>query len=505
MMQFILALLFLLKAVQCLQDRPNILFIMADQMRADALGCAGNKLAKTPNLDKLAKNGVRFTNTFSSTPICTPARAAILTGLSPWYHGMLGYGDIAPRYAFELPIALSNAGYLTTSIGKDHFGWNRTVNHGIPHGYNQTDLYDGLPEEFDDYDGWFNKTYPGVDPMATGLEWNDYRGRVYKLSEYTHPTSWVGRGANNFLNTYNSSKPFFLKVSYHRPHSPYDPPKRWMDQFDRNQMPLPYKSTDGWDDEYIHYYKNGLPPDMWAGNVSNETAQTSRQAYYASTAFVDESIGGILQTLDKKGLRNNTFIMFTSDHGDMLGDHNLWRKGYPYYGSAHVPMLLSWPPSMNKRISVKPGSIVDVVTEMRDIMPTLLDVAGVKVTAIINGSSLLSVLQPSPPPSWREYVDLEMSVTYSLQIHWNALTDGKTKYVFRAFYGDEELFDLTKDSKELVNLAKDEAYNSTLVQWRGRMVHQFEAERRGDQWVKNGELQRRIANVLYSPNYPKPN
>lgn len=472
-------------------------------MRADALNCAGNKLAKTPNLDQLAMEGVRFTNAFSSTPICTPARAALLTGLSPWYHGMLGYGDIAPRYSFELPRALLNAGYNTRSIGKDHFGWNETQNNGIRHGYSQTDLYDGLPEEIDDYDAWFAKTNPGVDPMATGLEYNDYRGLVYGLPEYYHPTAWVGRRANDFLNTYNDSKPFFLKVSYHRPHSPYDPPKRWMDKFDRDKMPLPFISEAGWDKEYAHYYKKGIPPNMWAGNVSVETVQASRQAYYASTAFVDESIGEILATLDKKGLKNNTFILFTSDHGDMLGDHNLWRKGYPYFGSAHVPMLLSWPPYMNERISVKRGSTVDLVTEMRDIMPTLLDVAGVKLTATINGSSLLTTLQPSPPPSWREFVDLEMSVTYSLQVHWNALTDGKTKYVFRSFYPDEQLFDLTKDNKEMVNLADDKAYNSTLVQWRARMVRQFEAEERGEKWVKDGMLQRRIANTLYSPHYPK--
>ncbi len=489
---------------QCLQeDPPNILFLMADQMRADALSCAGNKLAKTPNLDKLATDGVRFTNAFSSTPICTPARAALLTGLSPWYHGMLGYGAIAPVYGFELPRALSEAGYYTSSVGKDHFGWNKTVNHGIRHGYSQTDLYDGLPGELDDYDAWFAETNPGVDPMATGLEYNDYRGLVYGLPEYYHPTSWVGRRANDFLNAYNDSKPFFLKVSYHRPHSPYDPPKRWMEEFDKTKMPLPFISNGGWDKEYSHYYKNGLPPDMWAGNVTTETVQTSRQAYYASTAFVDESIGDILQTLEKKGLRNNTFILFTSDHGDMLGDHNLWRKGYPYYGSAHVPMLLSWPPSMEKRVGVKRGSTVDAVTEMRDVMPTLLDVAGVKVASTINGSSLLLAIQPTPPSSWREYVDLEMTIIYSLQVHWNALTDGKIKYVFRAFYPDEQLFDLTKDNKELVNLATDEAYNSTLVQWRERMVHQFEAEQRGEQWVKNGVLQRRVGTTLYSPHYPK--
>jgi arylsulfatase A-like enzyme len=191
------------------QNPPNILFMMADQMRSDALSCAGNSAIRTPNLDKIASEGVRFANAFSSTPSCTPARAAILTGLSPWYHGMLGYGAIATRYPYELPRTLSNGGYYTCSLGKNHFGWNSTTNEGVPHGYDKTDLYDGEPKEVDDYDQWFVMVDPGVDPMATGLEYNDYRGRPYALNEYYHPTAYVGRAAVEFLETYNETKPFF--------------------------------------------------------------------------------------------------------------------------------------------------------------------------------------------------------------------------------------------------------------------------------------------------------
>ena len=426
-------------------QRPNILFLMADQMRADMLGSAGNKLAKTPNLDKLASEGVRYTNAFSSTPICTPARAAILTGLSPWYHGMLGYGTVASRYAFEMPRALAKAGYLTCSFGKDHFGWNSTDNQGIDHGYQHTSLYDGLPQELDDYDEWFAREYPDVDPMATGLEYNDYRGVAYGLPEHLHPTAWVGREATQFIESYNGSKPFFLKVSFHRPHSPYDPPQRWMDQFSEAEMPPPSVSNT-WDKVYaIHY--DDPPPPMWCGDIG-ESVRHSRRAYYASVGFVDEWIGEILETLDKKGLRDNTFIFFTADHGDMMGDHYLWRKGYPYFGSAHIPMILSWPPSMDDKVTAQRGTSLDVVTELRDLLPTFLDVGGVAIPPSINGSSLLLTLQTTPT-KWREYIDLEMAVTYNLTIHWNALTDGKTKYVFQAFFPDEQLFDLSADPMEI--------------------------------------------------------
>jgi arylsulfatase A-like enzyme len=140
--------------------QPNLLFMMADQMRFDMMGCAGNKVVITPSLDKIAAEGALFQG-YSSTPTCTPARAGLLTGRSPWNHGMLGYGTVANRYPFEMPRALKDNGYTTISVGKDHFGWNTTADHGIDHGYTSTQLYDGLGSgfsgggEYDNYDRWY--------------------------------------------------------------------------------------------------------------------------------------------------------------------------------------------------------------------------------------------------------------------------------------------------------------------------------------------------------------
>ena len=388
-------------AASCTRAPPNILFMMADQMRADALGCAGNAAISTPNLDRLAGEGVRFSNAFSSTPSCTPARAAILTGLSPWYHGMLGYGEVADRYPYELPRALSSAGYFTCSIGKDHFGWNSTTNEGVPHGYDKTNIYDGLPGEVDDYDHWFAKADPGADPMATGLEYNDYRGRAYVLDEYYHPTAYVGRAAIQFLKTYNqTTRPFFLKVSFHRPHSPYDPPKAWMDQYSPNNMPDPYVGAN-WDSRYAVNYNTTPSPGIWCGNISLDTLRVSRQAYYANVGFIDSWVGEILTVLQEQGLAENTFVLFTADHGDMLGDHYHFRKTYPYFGSAHIPMMFKWPPSFNESSSLPGtamiseelrGSVRNEVVELRDLFPTFLNVAGVPVAHTLNGSSLLNLL-----------------------------------------------------------------------------------------------------------------
>ena len=195
---------------------PNILFIMADQMRFDAFA-AGKKRSGhsgvpphpvkswTPALDALAGDGIMFTRAYSSTPTCTPARAALLTGQSPWFHGMLGYGKIARRYPFEMPRALREAGYTTHSFGKDHFDWNETDKKTFEpwrHGYETTDLYEGIVDEMDDYHQWFRQ-FSTESPEEAGwptLDMNSWRGKAFALlNESLHPTKYVGDRVVNFL------------------------------------------------------------------------------------------------------------------------------------------------------------------------------------------------------------------------------------------------------------------------------------------------------------------
>ena len=484
-------------------DRLNVLFLMADQLRADAVGCYGSKLAKTPNLDWLASQGARFTNAYSTTPTCTPARTAILTGLSPWYHGLLSYGAIAHHYPTEMPSTFAANGYYTYSIGKDHFGWDNKDDRGIPHGYNGTDVYDGL-EEIDDYDQWFAKQLPGADPLATGLGWNDHGGRVYVYPEYYHPTSWVGRKTVQFIESYNRKEPFFLKASFHRPHSPYDPPGRFMNQFRPQDMPKPYLGGN-WDANCN--FTKALPSALCCGNVGEDSIAVSRQCYYGNVAFVDEWIGRIITTLRNASLLEKTVILFVADHGDMLGDHFRWRKSLPYESSAKIPMIFVWPPALTKSpgasITVPRGSVKDEVVELRDIFPTFLDATGLSIPKSLNGSSLLNLLKSKSSPSdWREYIDLEHGIYCNKTFHWNGYSDGKTKYIFRAYYADEQLFDLSSDPHEMHNLAGDPEWQDTLKTWRERLVKQFEEEQRGPEWVKDGVLQKRVKSQTHSPHYP---
>jgi len=182
-------------------------------------------------------------------------------------------------------------------------------------------------------------------------------------------------------------------------------------------------------------------------------------------------------------------FLFYSDHGDVNGDHNLWRKGFAYESSAHVPGFIVWPKSAEP-VSIQRGSSTDLVTEIRDVFPTMLDISGDPIPPngqIVNGSSWACLVKKDPTGStcgpsngpWRSYVDLEHSTVFNETIHWNALTDGKIKYVFRAFLNDEQLFNLTADPYEYVNLATDNAYTDVLTLWRNRLVQQFETEGRG--------------------------
>ncbi|MDE3165474.1 MAG: arylsulfatase, partial [Acidobacteriota bacterium] len=425
-------------------SRPNILLLMADQFRADCLGVAGNRAIRTPHLDRLAGEGVRFVNACSSTPTCTPARAGLLTGLSPWNHGMLRYAQVARSYPVEMPRALREAGYYTAVAGKLHYHPQRDV-----HGYHQALLDEsGRVESIDfrsDYRSWFWSEAPNLDPDATGLGWNDYDARPYVLPERLHPTAWIGATATSFIESYQRPEPFFLKVSFERPHSPYDPPRRFWDQFETADLPAAVVAP--WAQGFAA--PSGAVSDAWHGDFGAAQVRRSRQGYYASVAFVDEQIGRVLDALERRGWLEETLILFFSDHGDMLGDHHLWRKSYPYEGSAKVPFLLRWPRGM---FDARRGRTLEQPIEMRDVLPTLLDAAGVTAPRPLDGRSLLPLVS-GRDTEWRPWLDLEHGPCYSPENHWNALTDGRYKYIFHAHDAREQLFETARDPGELHDLA----------------------------------------------------
>jgi arylsulfatase A-like enzyme len=344
-----------------------------------------------------------------------------------------------------------------------------------------------------DYRLWFKQQAPDLNPDATGIGWNDYRAKSYALPERLHPTTWTADRAVDFLKDYDRPEPFLLKVSFARPHSPYDPPQRFLDMYDADDVPAP--AVGDWTDRYAPH-DDPPKPSLWHGDLGVRQAKESRRAYYASITFIDEQIGRILKALKERGMYDNTLIVFFADHGDMLGDHHLWRKTYAYEGSAKIPMILRWPRSMS--IGGRRGKTLPQPVELRDVLPTFLDAAGAPIPDHLDGRSMLELVR-GDKSYWRPYIDLEHSMCYNKD-HWTALTDGHVKYIYYAYDGKEELFDLARDPRELHNLAGQPDAAMALEIWRRRMVEHL--SERGEEFVKEGKLAKRTKRMLYSPHYP---
>ena len=477
------------------QQKPHIILIMADQHRGDALGCMGNPAVISPNIDRLSEEGTLFCNGYSSTPSSTPARAGLLTGMSPWRHGMLGYGRVAIQYKYEMPAMLREQHYYTFGIGKMHWSPQKSL-----HGFHGTLIDESGRAEtkyfISDYRLWLQMQMPGVNPNLTGIGWNEHRAGTYKLPEELHPTAWTGKMACELIQNYNNESPLFLKVSFARPHSPYDPPQRLLDEYEEKEIPAPYIGD--WCSKYATQLDlQKADKDAPFANFGTEYAKNSRKYYYANVTFIDEEIGKIIQTLKDKGMYDNALICYVSDHGDMLGDHYHWRKTYPYEGSTHVPYIVKWP----KSFGIKEGIKVDEPVELRDLLPTFLDASGAQIPEEMDGLSLLALVDESRKHTWRQYIDLEHATCYTKENYWCALTDGKIKYVWNFYTGEEQLFDLTKDRGELRNLVSEKHYRKRLMNLREAMVEHL--SERGEGFVKEGKLVVRKERLLYSPNYPK--
>ena len=484
--------------ISCNRYRPtNILFIMDDQHRGDCIGALGADWLQTPNLDKLASEGVLFRKAYASVPSCLPARTAILTGKSPWAHGVLGYYDPLESYEYELPKMFTNAGYRTHAVGKNHFYPMRNT-----HGYESVLLEEGWHSVIEgqpkcDYQLWFEKVAPELDMNATGLHYTDHRGGRYFLhADSLHPTYWTAQRAINFLRNYKEERPWFLKVSFQRPHPPFDAPKNWHDHYVNKDIPMP--KVGKWAGDKFGHKKGSIEErkNATSGNFPEEEIAKALRSYFAGISYVDEQIGrliGELKVLDKY---DNTFILFTSDHGDMMGDNHMWRKCRPYEGSANIPMILRWP--KNGMPSANRGQILSELVELRDVLPTFLDVAGIPKPEEMDGESMLNILHGEP---WRTMLDLEHAQIYEPDNAWTCLTDGRYKYIYHTLTGQQQLFDLAADPKELIDLSLDVEHTSLVNDWRQIMVNHL--TKRGAPWIVDGDLAIQQTSQKFGVNDPR--
>ena len=333
--------------------QTNVVMIVVDQMRGDCLSHMGHPAVETPWLDHLARDGVTFTRAYSAVPSCIAARAGLLTGLSQDHHGRLGYQDrVTWQYDATLAGSFRDQGYQTRCVGKMHV-WparNRL-------GFDEVELHDGylhnsrnfkVPHEEhselnDDYLTWLKSKIPGADLNDSGLECNSWLARPFPYEEQYHPTNWVTQQAIAFLGRRDPTVPYFLTVSYVRPHSPLDPPQYYYDMYDKKDtIPEPLHSD--WEMQDTAHLAQYINPVM--GEARPEALRRARAAYYGCITHLDHQIGRLYMALSDAGELKNTVILFVSDHGDMLGDFHFFRKALPYEGSCRVPLILSDPGHM---------------------------------------------------------------------------------------------------------------------------------------------------------------
>jgi arylsulfatase A-like enzyme len=261
-------------------------------------------------------------------------------------------------------------------------------------------------------------------------------------------------------------------------------------------MPLP--SVGAWAEAKYGTEKTSVAVNNNASHGVFPTSEIteSRRSYAASLAYVDEQLGRVLEALKERGELENTLILYTSDHGDMLGDQYMWRKCRPYEGSARIPMIIRWPESSGFKI--KRGQTNNELVELRDVFPTFLDAAGIPKPSVMDGMSMLHILRGK---KWRHQLDLEHAQIYEKDNAWVGLTDGKYKYIYFTLTGQEQLFNLNSDPGELTDLVLSGLNDKLLKSWRNKMVEHL--RKRGEQWVKDRELVVQKVSVQNGINHPK--
>lgn len=469
-----------------MSDRLNVLFIIADQWRGDCLGIAGHPDVKTPYFDTLAAGGIRFPHAYSATPTCIPARAALYTGMTQEHHRRVGYLD-GVRWDYPNTIAgcFSDAGYQCHCAGKLHV---HPLRNSI--GYHSVDLHDGFlhyyrrPERTyeddqrnaDDYYHWL-KSELGVDadPTATGIECNSWTARPWIYDEKYHPTRWVTDRAIDFLRKRDRDKPFFLTVSYVRPHAPFDAPESFWSLYRGKKLRPPRKGD--WEDP-ARYEKGGRIIDSETGPVDPELQTLAQTGYYACITQIDYELGRLQDALFSHGLSGNTVIFFVSDHGEMLSDHGYYRKSLPFEGSAGVPMILYAPPAAAEKAGARRRSEVSGrLAELRDVMPTLLSLCDIPIPETVDGLDLLG------ESFERDYIHGEHLYDGG-SCQW-IVTD-RDKFIWFSHDDRRLYFDLRKDPDENHNTIEDEDCRDRVRELEELLIRELSWREEG--FVQNGRL-----------------
>ncbi|MBW3598470.1 MAG: sulfatase [Planctomycetes bacterium] len=480
---FIAAILCLLAAslsspLAAEERRPNVLFIISDDLTATALSCYGNTICQTPNIDRLAARGTRFTRAFCNGTYCGPSRASFLSGYYPHATGVLGYTSPRPAIGDRAtwPQHFKNAGYYTARVSKIyHMG----VPGGIEYGGDGRDHKGG--DGADDPASWTEKfNSPGPEWKAKGegetLEGNPdgkkpvVGGNTFVVVEaegddLVHSDGKTAAKAVELIEEH-ADEPFFLAVGFVRPHVPFVAPANYFEPFKPfDKLPLPPKIPGDWDDiprAGINY--------KTSKNMQMDVRRQKKAlgGYYASVAYVDAQVGKVLDALEASGQADNTIVIFTSDHGYHLGEHDFWAKVSLRDESAMVPLIISVPG--------KQPAVCDSLVELIDLYPTVADLCGLDIPARLQGQDITPMFD-DPSHSVREEA---FSVAPSRKGF--LLRSEQWAYIQ---YGEDasqgiELFDVKADPEQYTNLAGDAEYAPVVERFQARLAARLESVRDND-------------------------
>jgi arylsulfatase A-like enzyme len=441
--------------------RPNILWICTDQQRYDTIASLGNGHIRTPNLDRLVSEGVAFTHAFAQNSVCTPSRASFLTGRYPRTTRTRQNGQNIPADEVLITKMLADAGYDCGLSGKLHLSacdprYCKTIERRIDDGYRVFHWSHHPNPDWPEnaYIKWL---------QAKGYQWKDvYEGpkgrHAYPgVPSELHQTTWCFEKAIEFI-TEERHGPWLMSINCFDPHHPFDPPKDFLERYDPEAVPVP-KYRPGELERKPHFQKIDSG-GAYGGHGMSFAKMTPRQhrevtaAYYAMIEAIDEQVGRIVRALDESGQRENTIVIFMSDHGEMLGDHGIYLKGpYLYDCAIRVPLIVSWPGHF------KAGLRSDALVELVDLVPTLLDSIGMPIPRRVQGRSFFNLCTGKAAP--HEHRDFVYAEDYNSLIGHRSckprpyVTMIRTRtHKISVVHGMElgELYDLEKDRDEVENL-----------------------------------------------------
>jgi len=441
--------------------RPNVLIILTDQQRWDTIQRAGYEHMVTPNLDALAEGGVLFENAFCNNPVCMPSRHSMLSGQYPSAIGSTCNGIEMRPDVPTIHTILKPYGYHTANIGKLHFKNHSARDHREPHptyGFDTLILSDE-PGCYDDaYIKWVQEKDPsqvencrcGTPPAWQGKPIekarNVHEPYAFEGPEHLTHSAFVAEETADFIRRH-AAEPFFAIAGFYAPHTPLNPPGRFVDMYEPARLPLP-RMNEGEN-------RLGLSDDEW---------RRVRAYYYALISHVDDQVGRILSALDEAGIREETIVIFTSDHGEHLGDHGLIHKGPPGLDScSHVPLVFSWPGR------IPAGQARGELIELVDLAPTILDLCGVQVPPFFQGRSFRPLLEGGNYTP-RESAFIEYRQPFGPS--WKTVRTHQFKYC-ASNSGAERLFDLEADPYELEDVHGEARYADTLHAMRCELLKRW--------------------------------